>query len=299
MGSGRKPASNGATQHANLNGVPRDPRGSLIMIGGHENKEGNRPILEELARRTGNGKLVVLTLASEVPGEQWEEYERVFRELGVKRVEQLDVRRREELLENPRLELLEDAKVLFFTGGDQMKITSKFGGTPLCSRMRELYERGVTIAGTSSGASVMSDTMMIAGEGQESPETEGSLRMAPGLGLLSGVIVDQHFAQRGRMGRLLGAVAQNPRLLGLGIDEDTAIVFDGDREFVVMGSGGVYVLDGREMTYTNAAEDSPQTLSIYNMKVHVLSAADKFDLVKREPCSIPREKLEEELASKR
>lgn len=273
-------------------------KGTLIVIGGHESKESHRPILEEVARRAGTGKLVVATLASEEPEEQWREYQRVFSELGVRRIEQLDVRRREQLLEDPQLELLDDMRVVFFAGGDQMKITSRFGGTPLCQRMRELYDQGATIAGTSSGASVMSETMMIAGEGQHSPQVEGSLRMAPGLGLLSGVIIDQHFAERGRMGRLLGAVAQNPRLLGLGIDEDTAVVFEGDRRFRIIGSGAVYVLDGSPITYTTAAEDGPQTLSIYGMKVHVLSAGtDEFDLLRREPQTVTHSKAPE-LAAK-
>lgn len=280
------------------NSAPHNPAGSLLIIGGNENKQGHRPILEEIAKQVGSGKLVVATLASEEPEAQWEQYQRVFRELGVKRIEQLDVRRREELLENPRLELLEDAKVVFFAGGDQMKITAKFGGTALCGRMRELYGKGITIAGTSSGASVMSETMMVAGEGDQSNTVGGSLQMAPGLGLLPGVIIDQHFAERGRMGRLLGAVAQNPRLLGIGIDEDTAVLFSRERKFTVIGSGAVYVLDGRGITYTNAAEDSPQTLSVYGMRLHALSQADGFDLVTREPHNVPEEKLNEELARK-
>src|SRR3982751_2511752 len=131
----------------------------------------------------------------------------VPRELGVERSEQRDGRQREELLKNPRLGLLDEATVVFFAGGDQMKITSRFGGTPLCDRLREIYENGATIAGTSSGASVMTEVMMAAGESETSNQVGGSLRLAPGLGLLSGVIIDQHFAERGRMARLLGAVA--------------------------------------------------------------------------------------------
>jgi cyanophycinase len=267
----------------------------LLIIGGNENKEGHRPILEELARRAGSGALIVATLATEEPQEQWEQYQKLFRDMGVRRVVHLDARRREELLENPRTELLDGANVVFFAGGDQLKITSKFGGTELCDRVRKLYEDGGTIAGTSSGASVMSETMMVAGEADESHTVGGSLRMAPGLGLMPGVIIDQHFAERGRMGRLLGAVAQNPRLLGIGIDEDTAVLFDGQRELRVLGSGAVYIVDGRGMTYTNAAEDAASTASVYGMTLHVLSESDRFDLDTREAGRLQDRRPEEDM----
>jgi cyanophycinase len=284
---------------AQMDATPCQPNGTLVVIGGKEKKEGDRPILELLAKRVGSGKLVVATLASEEPEEQWKEYQKTFHELGVERIEQLDVRRREELLENPRLEMLDDATVLFFAGGDQMKITSRFGGTPMCDRLRDMYEKGVTVAGTSSGASVMTEVMMAAGEADESNKVGGSLRLAPGLGLLSGVIIDQHFAERGRMGRLLGAVAQNPRILGIGIDEDTAMVFQGHTEAAVIGSGAVYIADGRHITYTNTAEDEKQTLSVFGVTVHVLTQGDRFDLTIRQPRNGSPEKLEQELAAVR
>jgi cyanophycinase len=194
------------------------------------------------ARRVNNGKLVVATLASEEPHEQWEKYRKSFSELGVVRLEHLHVDRREELLDGTRYEVLDNASVLFFTGGDQIKITSKFGGTPLCTRMREIYEAGATIAGTSSGASVMSEVTMAGGE-EQSSKVATTLRLAPGLALAPGMIIDQHFGERGRIGRLIMAVGQNPRLLGIGIDEDTAIVLKNHREFSVMGTA-VFVVDG-------------------------------------------------------
>jgi cyanophycinase len=165
-----------------------------------------------------------------------------FSELGVVRLEHLHVDRREELLDGTRYEVLDNASVLFFTGGEQIKITSKFGGTPLCTRMREIYEAGATIAGTSSGASVMSEVTMAGGE-EQSSKVATTLRLAPGLALAPGMIIDQHFGERGRIGRLIMAVGQNPRLLGIGIDEDTAIVLKNHREFSVMGTA-VFVVDG-------------------------------------------------------
>jgi cyanophycinase len=289
--------SNGSTENRNRQ-VPVVPKalqpkvkGTIVVIGGRESKDGHRPILEDLAKRVGSGKLVVSTMASEEPGEQWEEYSRVFGDLGVKRIEQLDARRREDLLDEKYTNLLTDATVVFFAGGDQLKIASRFGGTALCNQLRELYVQGATIAGTSSGASIMSDVMLVAGGQDESQDVEGSLRLAPGLGLLTGVIIDQHFAERGRMGRLIAAVAQNPRCLGIGIDEDTSVVFEGSKDFRVSGSGAVYVVDGHALTFTNAAEDSQGTLSAFGSIVHVLADKDSFSLETRLPVSAVNEKL--------
>jgi cyanophycinase len=276
-----------------LNAVPAVARGTLIIVGGNENKDGHKPILEQVARRVGRGKLLVATFASEAPEEQWEKYRKVFRELGVRRVAHLDARSREEMLANPQLERMTGVSTVFFCGGDQLKITSRFGGTELCDRVRTMYAGGGTIAGTSSGAAVMSETMMIASNGEESRTGLGSLRMAPGLGFVPGVIVDQHFAERGRIGRLVAAVSQNPRMLGIGIDEDTAIVVDGQRRFTVHGSGAVYVIDGTKLSYTDVAEDAGNSASMYGLTLHVLSTFDTFDLQSRTPETAPQDKKEE------
>jgi len=180
---------------------------------------------------------------------------------------------------------------VFFTGGDQLKITSQIGDTLVYRRIQEIYEEGGVIAGTSAGASVMCETMIVRGEDSESHRIDDTLRMAPGLGLVKGVIIDQHFAERGRMGRLLGAVAQNPRVLGIGIDEGTAIVIEGDASFQVFGDGAVYVLDGTGVTHSNVAErsDPGQALSIHDIRLHVLSHGDAFDLKSRRPGELSRE----------
>ena len=206
---------------------------------------------------------------------------------------------REELIRKAPVEKLDEDTVLFFAGGDQMKITSRFGGTPLCDRMRELYTDGALIAGTSSGASVMAEVMMAAGESESSHQSDGSLRLSPGLGFISGVIIDQHFAERGRMSRLLGAVAQNPRLLGIGIDEDTALVFRGHEEAAVIGSGAVYIIDGRRVTATNAGQDGDHALSMFGITLHVLSSGDRFDLTTRCPARGKTESIESQLVEAR
>jgi cyanophycinase len=152
--------------------------------------------------------------------------------------------------------------------------------------VREIFDRGGVIAGTSAGASVMSDTMLVKGTSGESYRI-GDLHMAPGLGLIRDVIIDQHFAERGRFGRLLGAVAHNPRVLGLGVDEDTAMVVEGER-FDVIGSGAIYVVDGEDVSYSNIAEEKrDRPLTMLDVRLHVLSAGDSFDLKTRKPSCGP------------
>lgn len=172
---------------------------------------------------------------------------------------------------------------VFFTGGGQLRISSQIGDTALFEMLHDLHARGGAIAGTSAGASALSEMMMIDGAGDESYRL-GELRLAPGLGLIPDVTIDQHFAECGRIGRLLGAVAQNPRVLGIGIDADTAIdlrksVFD------VIGSGAVTIVDGAGVTRSNIAEARPErALSVHDMCLHILSTGDQYDLSKRRPC---------------
>ena len=143
------------------------------------------------------------------------------------------------------------------------------------------------IAGTSAGASAMCETMLVRGTGRESCRI-GDLDLVPGRGLIRDAIVDQHLAERGRMGRLLGAFAQNPRVLGIGIDEDTAIVVENGECFTVLGSGAVYIVDGAGTTYSSIAEERDAVPSIYDVKLHVLSDGDQFDLRSRRPGPLSR-----------
>ena len=270
--------------------------GSLLIIGGHEDKEKEKTILRLLATKVGKaGKIVVATVASNQPQGLFNDYERVFRGLGVRHVHHLSVASREEAQLESRVNVLKDAHCVFFTGGDQLKITSQIGDTPIFSRIHEIYDAGGIIAGTSAGASVMTETMMVSGAGDESHRIGSHLHLAPGFGLLPGVIVDQHFAERGRIGRLLGAVAQNPRILGLGIDEDSAILVHRGR-FRVVGSGAVYVVDGSKVTFSNINEADPNLpLCIYGVKLHVLNQSDRYDLKNRRPHYHPEDELREEL----
>jgi cyanophycinase len=259
-------------------------QGALIIIGGHEEREpsSERTILKEVAARVGGGKLVLATVASHHPEGYFEEYQEAFRDLEVGELVELYVEDRSEASDRDKLRVLDDAAGVFFSGGDQLRITSQIGDSAIEEKVRRLFDRGGVIAGTSAGASVMSETMLVKGTSQETHRI-GDLHMAPGLGLIRDVIIDQHFAERGRFGRLIGAVAHNPRVLGIGVDENTAALVEGGM-LTVLGTGAVYIVDGSSVSYSNLAEArSDVTLSMHNMTVHVLAEGDRFDLDGREP----------------
>ena len=179
--------------------------------------------------------------------------------------------------------MIKEASLIFFTGGDQLRITSLIGGTSVYDALKDACELGAYIVGTSAGASVMSDTMIVQGDDEDSPR-KCTLKMAPGLGLIKDVIIDQHFAQRGRIGRLLTGIAQNPEVLGIGIDENTAIIVEKNGMIEVIGEGAVYFVDGSKITYTNVSElKSDEILSMHNVILHVLTENNKFDLIKKMP----------------
>ncbi len=258
--------------------------GSLIIIGGGEDRDpkGERVILREIAERLRGGKLVLATVASHHPEGYFDEYEKAFADIHEGEIVELYVEDRCEAGDREKLEVLDDAAGIFFSGGDQLRITSQIGDSGIEAKVRSLYERGGFIAGTSAGASVMSDVMLVRGTSSETHRI-GDLHMAPGLGLIRDVIIDQHFAERGRFGRLIGAVAHNPRVLGIGIDEDSAVILDGNR-FRVIGSGAVYVVDGSRVSHCNLAEAEPsRVLSMHDVTVHVLGTGDAYDLAERQP----------------
>jgi cyanophycinase len=266
----------------------RSKRGTLIIIGGGEDRIGSRTIRGEVARRLDGGLLVLATVASHEPDGYFEEYARAFQDMNIGGLVELYVEARAEANDPEKLKMLDEAAGVFFTGGDQLRITSQIGDSGIEAKIRRLFERGGVVAGTSAGSAAMSETMIVGGA-SASTYRMGDLHMAPGMGLVRDVIIDQHFAERGRFGRLLGAVAHNPRVLGLGIDEDTAAMVEGD-EFRVIGSGAVYVVDGTGVSYCNVAEAQAESaLSMHDVRVHVLSSGDGFDLKHRKPIP-PRER---------
>jgi cyanophycinase len=259
--------------------------GNLIIIGGAEDKEGKKEILRRVCNSIDKNEdtLLVATIATEYPKEVAAKYKEVFGDLKVKNIKVLDIAERSDAYEEVNIDLIKEASLIFFTGGDQLRITSLIGGTPIYDQLKEACNRGVFIVGTSAGASVMSDTMVVQGEDDDSPR-KCTLKMSPGLGLIKGVIIDQHFAQRGRMGRLLAGIAQNPEVLGIGIDENTGVVVNQSGIVEVIGEGAVYFIDGSTITYTNVSElHADDILSMHNVKLHILTNGNKFDLIKKSP----------------
>jgi cyanophycinase len=261
-----------------------EARGRLVVIGGAEDKEGESRILKEFLRlaKGPKARLVVVTAATDHPEEVGAEYREAFRRLGVDSVQVVDVSTRQDAASDSAIRAIKEATGLFFTGGDQLHVTSLIGGTEMQRVIHQRYERGMVIAGTSAGAAMLGNSMLLGGGDEESPRAEG-VRMGPGMDLLVGVMIDTHFSQRGRHGRLLAAVAHYPQDLGIGVDEDTALVVD-RTEFKVIGAGAVTIIDGGTMTYTSLpyAEDG-QPLALYGVAVHVLTEGHRFDLAKRLP----------------
>lgn len=259
-----------------------------MIVGGREDKADERVVLREIARVSTGGPLVVVSAASAFPDEVGEEYRVAFGGVGVDAVVHLPVASRAEALGGrglaAHLAVLARASGVFFTGGDQLKLTTKLGGTPLLAAIREVFARGGVIAGTSAGAAAMSTTMIVHGGDTRSHRLSEALHMAPGLGFVDGLIIDQHFAQRGRVARLLAAVAQNPSVIGVGIDEDTGILLERDSTcFRVIGSGACSVIDGQGITWSNVTEREDRTLSVFDVRLHVLNAGDVFDTVTHRP----------------
>lgn len=251
---------------------------TTMVIGGGEDRSGERRILREVVRLAGgSGRMVVLGVASAEPGSSAAEYRRIFLELGAAEVLALAPRDRSEVMAGPGEEALRTAEGIFFTGGDQLRITALLGGSPWLSAIREAHARGALLAGTSAGASAMSATMVIGGSGDASPRSD-LLAMAPGLGFLPGMVIDQHFAQRGRISRLLLALAKNPELLGVGLDEDTALIVEGETARV-LGSRTVTVLDGRGLEVNNVSELSPaEPLALDGVRLSVLPDGYRYQL---------------------
>jgi cyanophycinase len=257
-------------------------RGWIIPIGGAENKENDRRILERFVGVSGGGQadLVVIPTASRMH-ETGPRYEQVFRDLGAQRVTVMDFDTRRDCQEPGRLARLEQASGIFFTGGNQLRLTTLLGGTPVARVIRAANARGVTVGGTSAGASILSEHMIAAGD-EGAAMVAGSVRLAPGLGLTNRYIIDQHFRERDRLGRLLTALAYNPFAVGIGLDEDTAAFIAPDDRLEVEGTGGVTVVDAAGVSYSSIDQvEDGQPVCMLGLKLHLLVAGASFDLASR------------------
>ncbi len=278
-------------------------RGFIIPIGGGEDRIKERQIHRRFVELSGEraADIVVIPTASELET-TGQDYNRIFRDLGAARVDFLPISKRADC-DNPRyLEMLDGATGIFLTGGNQLRLSTILGGTRIARRIRKRNAAGVTVAGTSAGASIMSEHMIAGGDSNSIP-AEGAVSLAPGLGLTNAVIIDQHFTQRNRLGRLLAASSYNPFLIGLGIDEDTAAFIGPNGLFEVVGSGTVTVVDASNLSYSSMWEASRgQALSLLGLRVDVMSEGCRYDLVGRHAyppdpnaafCALPNRSVED------
>ena len=256
--------------------------GTVIVIGGAEDKVRDRVILNRFVALAGgsDATITVISTASSLGLEAGQRYRQVFTELGVAAVHTLHAVTRPQANDEAAVRAVHDATGIFMTGGNQLRLASTLGGTRLADAILERFRLGAVVAGTSAGASAMSSHMIAFGASGATPK-QRMAQIAAGLGVLPGVIIDQHFQQRNRLGRLLSLIAQNPSLLGLGIDEDTAGVVGPDHILEVIGRGSCTIVDGAA-SETDAWEvRGHRPLMISNVVLHSLPAGYRFDLRRR------------------
>lgn len=254
--------------------------GYLMPIGGAEDKSGQQSILRHFVQSCGGlaSKIAVIPSASAFAAETGDFYCQLFQNMGVHDVQCLHIHDRAQA-SNPRINaLLKEADGIFISGGDQLKLASLLVGTPLAATMRRSLAAGVHIAGTSAGASIMSRQMIAFGRSGMQP-SQRMVQLASGLGLTDSLIIDQHFTQRSRLGRLTTAIALNPGMIGVGIDEDTGLVIAPDGSCEVIGSGTVTVVDGRNLEFTDIhAVKRHDPISVEGLGTHVFNAGETFQL---------------------
>jgi cyanophycinase len=259
-----------------------------MPIGGAEDKVGRMSVLREVVRLAGgaSARLVVLSTASSLGDEITNAYLALFASLGVRDVRGVRPESRAQAADPAVVTAVDDASAVFMTGGNQTKLAALVVGTPLGDAIVAAHRRGALVAGTSAGASVCSEHMVSFGSEGATPKFRVG-QVSQGLGLLTGAIVDQHFTQRNRFGRLLALVAANPAQLGIGIDEDTAAIVAPGGTFEVTGRGVVTVIDGADLITTAYTATGTQPLMLSNLRLHTLPRGAVFDLRRRALVSAP------------
>jgi cyanophycinase len=244
---------------------------TLMAIGGAIDKD-NPVVMREFLHRAGgeNARLVILPQASAL-ADTGQGYVNAFKEIGAGQVAALEFRQRSEAGTPEQVELIRNATGIFIAGGTQMRLSVLFGGTQLEAELLAAYRRGCLVGGTSAGAAILSKTMIANGKGGPTPR-ERLVQFSPGLGFTDKFIFDQHFRQHDRLGRLIYAVAAYPGALGVGIDENTAAIVENDASITVYGAGGVTLVDGSQIGYTDVAEVENQgPVAVSNLKIHILT----------------------------
>jgi cyanophycinase len=257
-------------------------RGFIIPIGGGEDKVREMKIHRKFVELSGSQEadIVVIPTASRQDS-TGPDYNEIFRDLGAGQVEFMPITSREDC-DNPHfIKMLDRATGIFITGGNQLRLSTILGGTLIARKIRRRNALGIPVAGTSAGASIMSEHMIAGGESNRAPRGDG-VSLAPGLGLTNAVIIDQHFTERNRLGRLLSASSYNPFLIGMGLDEDTGAFIGPDNVFEVVGSGTVTVVDAGDMTYSSMWQaKASDSLSLLGLHVDVLGEGCRYDLANR------------------
>ena len=259
-------------------------RGYVIPIGGAEERTGSMRVLRRFVRLCGGrrSRIVIIPTASGLP-DTGERYIEIFNKIGVKEAVSLPIAERTDADRVEYIEQLENATGIFITGGNQLRLSTILGGTLVAQKVRRLNAAGVHVAGTSAGAAIMPEHMIAGGSMGLSPRADG-VNLAPGLGLTNAVIIDQHFSQRDRLGRLLTAISYNPFLMGVGIDEDTALFIGPDQVCEIEGSGSVTIIDPEHLSFSSMDRARKnESLSLLDLKLHILSRGCHFDIHERKP----------------
>ncbi|WP_266205102.1 cyanophycinase [Pontibacter kalidii] len=272
------------------------PKGRLLAVGGSEDKGKQEKLKPEQANNTdfeseeilkflvqelkgSNPTIAVIPTASDIPQEVGREYTRIFKELGINNVEVLDIRNREDARDPHHCEVIEKASAIYFTGGDQLRLTSILGGTRVLQLMKERFTYDdILIAGTSAGAMALS-TPMIYEADTKGGFLKGDVRITTGLEFLKNVAIDTHFIERGRLVRMAQCIVTNPGCIGIGLEEDTAAYITEGRELEVVGSGLITIVDGMRLAKTNIYEiGTGEPFSAHNLCVHLLSPGEQYTI---------------------
>ena len=257
-------------------------RGYVIPIGGAEDKLRNPTILKRFVDLCGSqdARIIVIPTASRLD-DTGPLYVELFKELGAGDVVSIRIETRIDANREDYIKELERADGVFITGGNQLRLSTILGGTPVAQAIRKLNANGTHIAGTSAGAAIMPEHMIAGGAGGSTPREDG-VNLAPGLGLTNSLIIDQHFRQRDRLGRLLSALSYNPFVTGIGLDEDTAAFINPEGVFDVVGSGAITIVDPSRLQYSSMGQvDSGDAVSLIGMSLHILADGGRYDTVLR------------------
>ncbi|HQZ96916.1 MAG TPA: cyanophycinase [Pyrinomonadaceae bacterium] len=268
--------------------------GHLLVIGGAEDKYNERRILKKFLKLAGkeNAEVLIVPVASDYPEFAADVYTQAFRNLGVANPRVLRATSRQDVVNADVQKLLDGVTGIIMTGGDQMRLVSLLGGTKLAEKIRKMVrETDVVLAGTSAGAAAMSTSMIVRGEPSSHPH-KNAVRLSPGLGFLKNIIIDQHFSERGRISRLITAVSFNPYNLGIGIDENTAIILDGKGKLEVYGAGSTTIVDGSQISFNEIAEVADnESFSVCGIQFHVMREGLIYNYIDRHPIQPPNEFL--------